>query len=304
MAKDIRKWIKSCATCQKWNSKRIHRAPLQPLPVVSEPWSKIAVDVVGPLNRTKAGHRYILTVLDFGTRYPEAIPLKRVDAKTTADKLVETFARYGIPQEILSDNGSNFVAGLTEELLRRLKCFHIKSSPYHPQSNGMVERLHHVLKTVLEKTRNGDQQWDLWLPSVLASLRDSVHTSTGYTPFQLMFGRDARSPVSALREKWTSEQKLPKAVDTYLTELTTRMVDAQEIVQETDSRAKEKSKKYYDRKTVEDSLSVGEEVLFMSPTGTAGLVAAWEGPYTVLEKKGPLTYLIDAPCRGKGEDCP
>ena len=81
----------------------------------------------------------------------EAIPLRRVDAKTTCQALLELFARYGIPKEILSDNGGNFIAGLTESLMKLLGTYHIKSSPFHPATNGMLEHSHQVLKKTLDK---------------------------------------------------------------------------------------------------------------------------------------------------------
>ena len=85
------------------------RARLMPLPVISTPWKRIAIDIVGPLPRTKRGHKYLLTIMDFGTRYPEAIPLKKTDAETVCDKLLEVFSRFGILEELLSDNGTNFL---------------------------------------------------------------------------------------------------------------------------------------------------------------------------------------------------
>ena len=299
MGRDAKEWTKKCPTCLTWNGKKTHRAPLQPLPVVTTPWEKVALDIVGPLPRTRRGHRYLLTLMDFGTRFLEAIPLKKIDAETTCGALMEIFARFGVPEEILTDNGSNFTAGLTEELLRRLKCHHVRSSPYHPQSNGMLERVHHVLKGTLEKLRQGDPQWDIWLPDVLMALRTVPHSATGFSPFELLFGREARTPLKALRETMSQPSKTPVSVLKYLSELTKKMEITQEIVKERDKQAKEQSKVYYDRKAREDSLSVGESVLCMSPTGTEGLTAKWEGPYKVMEKKGDLTYLISAPCRGK-----
>lgn len=212
MGRDVKDWVKTCHTCRQWNGKKIHRAPLQPLPVITTPWEKVALDIVGPLPRTKRGHKYLLTIMDFATRFLEAIPLKKVDAETTCDALMEVFARFGVPQEILTDNGSNFTAKLTEELLRRLNCHHVRASPYHPQSNGMLERVHHVFKTTLEKLREGDPQWDHWVPDVLMALRTAPHTATGFSPYELLFGREARTPLKALREKMSTTTRTPTSV--------------------------------------------------------------------------------------------
>lgn len=113
VARDTQTWCKQCDICQKQNTAKTHRSPLVPLPVIDQPWKRIAVDIVGPLPRSKSGFKYLLTCMDYASRYPEAIPLKRVDAKTVVDALIQIFSRFGVPDELLSDNGSAFTAKLT-----------------------------------------------------------------------------------------------------------------------------------------------------------------------------------------------
>lgn len=110
--KDVRR---SCGQCQKAARVDRQKAPLMPLPVVDQPFDRIAMDIVGPLQRSRRGNRYVLTIMDYATKYPEAIPLKRIDTKTVADALVQVFARLGIPRELLTDQGSNFTSGLMHE---------------------------------------------------------------------------------------------------------------------------------------------------------------------------------------------
>ena len=90
-------FCRQCSTCQKTSHSRVCRAPLQPLPVISEPFSRIAMDIVGPLPRSYRGNRYILVVCDYATRYPEAISLKSIDAPHIAEELVTIFSRVGVP---------------------------------------------------------------------------------------------------------------------------------------------------------------------------------------------------------------
>ena len=163
----------------------------------------------------------------------------------------------------------------------------------------MIERSHFVLKTVLEKEREGDSQWDVWLPEVLMAIRNVPSAATGFSPFQLLFGREARTPITALKERLTQQKPAPKDIVTYTTDLATKMLQTQEAMAAMDQKAKDKSKKYYDRKAVDDPLDVGEEVLYMSPTGTEGLTAKWEGPCRILSKHGDLTYLVENPRKGK-----
>ena len=94
LGKDVQRWCRECPTCQRGNRKKQTRAPLMPLPTVDEPWKRIAIDIVGPLKRTDKGNRYLLTVMDFATRFPEAIPLRRIDAATVCEELLVLFSRY------------------------------------------------------------------------------------------------------------------------------------------------------------------------------------------------------------------
>ena len=105
LTRDVRKACKSCPQCQKTAKRPSSKAPLIPLPIMAEPFARVAIDMVGPLTRTKAGNKCILTLMDYGSRYPEAIPLKITDSQTVATALVDIFSRLGIPEEILSDQG-------------------------------------------------------------------------------------------------------------------------------------------------------------------------------------------------------
>lgn len=301
MGQQVTKYCKACPVCLQWNARGGAKQPLMPLPVVSTPWTKVAMDVVGPLPRTNDGYRYLLTIIDFGTRFVEAVPLKKVDAESTCQALMGVFACFGVPQEIVSDNGTNFVARVTEELLKHLKCLHIKSSPYHPESNGMVERINGVLKKVIDKIADSEKktEWKKMLPAVLMALRNADHTALGISPYHLMFGREARTPVAALRETMEEKHPLPQNILDYLNQLYSDYEEIQEIVKRADEKSKKKSKLYYDRSAKDDPLEEGDEVLCMLPAGESGLTCKWEGPYSVLKVLGPLTYLIDKPTPGK-----
>ncbi|XP_068250799.1 uncharacterized protein [Palaemon carinicauda] len=105
---DIHRFFKSCHSCQKFSGKP-KKVPLVPMPIVNEPFSRIAIDLVGPITPcTKKGHKYILTVIDMATRYPEAVALRNIDTVSVAEALMEIFCRVGIPKEILSDRGTQF----------------------------------------------------------------------------------------------------------------------------------------------------------------------------------------------------
>ena len=133
---DVEKFCKGCLVCQKSSKRRVQRAPLIPLPIIQEPFKRIAMDIVGPIPRSSSGKRYILVVCDYATRYPEAIPLKSIDAPHIAEQLVTPFSRVGIPDEILTDQGSN----CTSQLLTRSIGWYmfIPSEPHHITHKQMV----------------------------------------------------------------------------------------------------------------------------------------------------------------------
>ena len=111
-----------------------------PMPIIAKPFQRIAMDIVGPLPRTQHGNRFILTICDYATRYPEAIALPSIEASRIAKELITVFARVGIPEEILTDQGTNFMSTLLGEVYRLLQINRIRTTPYHPQTDGLVER--------------------------------------------------------------------------------------------------------------------------------------------------------------------
>ena len=139
MHRDIENFCKACAVCQKMSTKGVRKAPLRSLPIISQPFERIAMDVVGPLLKSSYGNRFILVICDYATRYPEAVPMRSVDAASVAEELMKLFSRVGVPKEILTDQGTNFTSLLLTELYRMLHVHPIKTTPYHPQTDGLVE---------------------------------------------------------------------------------------------------------------------------------------------------------------------
>jgi transposase InsO family protein len=177
------------------------RAPLNPVPVVSEPFRKIAIDLIGELPKTKTGYKYILTIIDYATRYPEAIPLKTTHSRVIAEALVSLFSRVGLPDEIVSDQGANLIGTLMTQLYELLGITNIKTSVYHPEANGLVERFNGMLKRMLKKFASDEvDKWDKYLPYVLFAYREVPCQSTGYSPFELLYGRTVRGPFSLITD--------------------------------------------------------------------------------------------------------
>ncbi|XP_071502498.1 uncharacterized protein [Diadema antillarum] len=163
MRKDVSEFCRTCHECQVVGKPQhaIRPAPLIPIPAFEEPFSRVMVDCVGPLPKSKSGCQYLLTVMDVSTRYAEAFPLRSITAKSVLDALLTFFTRYGLPKEIQSDQGSNFMSRVFQELMYQLGIQQIKSSAYHPQSQGALERYHQTLKTMLKVyCQDNPSDWD------------------------------------------------------------------------------------------------------------------------------------------------
>ncbi|KAL5516825.1 hypothetical protein EMCRGX_G002246 [Ephydatia muelleri] len=238
-----------------------------------------SMDIVGPLPRNKAGHRYILVLCDYATRYPEAIALRSIDAEHIAEELIKLFSRVGVPKEILTDQGSNFTSQLLAELYRLLGVKGIRTSPYHPQTDGLVERFNQTLKGMLRKT----------VPQ----------SSTGFSPFELLYGRDVRGPLDILRETWEASSKSDETVVSYVLETQRRLKEMADIAGENMLESQEEQKRWYDRRARLREFERGDPVLVLLPTTTDKLMAQWQGPYQVLAREGKVTYLVDMHDRKK-----
>ena len=150
---EVNLFCRSCDLCQKTTPKgRVPHVPLNKIPLIDTPFQRVAIDLVGPFSPiTERRNRYILTMVDYATRYPEAIALPSIDTECVTEGLIEIFSRVGVPCEILSDRGSQFMSQVMQEVNRLLSVKHLVTTPYHPQCNGLVENFHFVLKSMLRK---------------------------------------------------------------------------------------------------------------------------------------------------------
>ena len=121
--KDVLGWCKQCDRCQKTKKTNVPRAPLQQIPVITEPFEKVAFDIVGPFPRSKNGYKYVLSAICLASRFPEAIGLKDVRAETVAESMIEIFSPTGVPRQLLTDQGSQFVGKLVKQLCTKLNMY-------------------------------------------------------------------------------------------------------------------------------------------------------------------------------------
>lgn len=251
---------------------------------------------------TDRGNRYILTMVDYATRYPEAVALKSVEAETVAEALVTLFSRVGIPAEILSDQGSQFLSGVMKETSRLLSMSQLVTTPYHPMCNGLVEKFNGTLKTMLKRMCvERPKDWDRYLPALLFAYREVPQESLGFAPFELLYGRSVRGPMSILKEVWTNEKTEPEVKVTYqyVLDLQNRLQETCDVAKEGLQKAQGKQKKYYDVKSRDRKFKVGDKVLLLLPTDGNKLLMQWKGPFEVIECRNDNNYRVQLESRVK-----
>jgi len=296
ISRDVRKYVQDCGPCQKQARCNKSKAPLHPLPIVGTPFKRIAFDLVGPYPCTSKGHKYILTSICYFSRYPEAIPLKKVDEQSVATAMIEIFSRSGIPSEILTDQGSVFMGKLMSQLCSMLGIKPIRTSPYHPQTDGLLERWHSDLLAMLKKAASDKKDWDLYLPYVLFAYRQTPHTVTGFSPFQLIYGFNVRGPLEILRDNWIDGCVSDMNLIEWVEQLRMNLLDFSVIAGDRTALAKCKMKKHYDKSSsLNSSLMPGLMVLVRTPGLSSKFSDSWEGPFELLRQGSILSCRISKP---------
>jgi RNase H-like domain found in reverse transcriptase/Reverse transcriptase (RNA-dependent DNA polymerase)/Integrase zinc binding domain/Integrase core domain len=187
MATDINQWTRECLSCQKAKIHTHISPPPQTIPIPERRFSHVHVDIVGPLPSSQ-GHSHILTMIDRTTRWLEATPLPSISSKSCAEAFINSWiSRFGIPHTITSDRGSQFTSSLWQSLSSLLNISHIHTTAFHPQSNGIIERVHRRLKASLT-ARCASPDWVAHLPWFLLSFRSTPHEISNLSPAEAVFG--------------------------------------------------------------------------------------------------------------------
>ena len=295
--KDVKEFIQSCDICQRSRTpRRCDRIELGNMETITATFYKVAIDILGPLEMTENKNRFILTLVDVATRWPEAIPLRDTSTETVIEALTTIFSRIGLPHEILSDNGPQFTSKLYKQVCDFFNIKIVHSTPYHPSSNGMVERFNGSLKAFLRKVSQDDiKNWDRKVSAALFAYREVPNQTTGISPFQMVYGRQMRGPLAILKQTFVNkeEEEEYKNVYAYLMDLKQRLSEVTEIANRNSKINKNKYKTQYDRYSTTRKLDEGDCVLVLKPYRENKLSVYWQGPYRVNKKISKFNYLIE-----------
>lgn len=259
MRNSINHYIKSCQLCQQYNISRQKKpGKLRSVSPPEGPFQVIGMDFCGPLQRTPRENRYVLIITDYFTRHIVAVPLPNCSAEKTAEALFnEYFCKFGIPCLIISDQGSHFRNQLMASMRSLIGYNHVFSTPYHPQTNGIVERFNSTFIPQISKLHDSEHNnWDEYLQAVVFAYNSGSHKTTNYSPYELLYGRAPRLPFHSK----PSHLSFPHPHD-YLAQLTKTLkifhqsARAQIIQQQT------RNQQYYNRNRTDPVYLVGDRVL-------------------------------------------
>ena len=295
--KDVEDWVKQCSECQK------HKGPQPALPApmgtitATYPFEKISWDIMGPLPLTPRGHQYILVVTDLFTKWVEAFPLPNTTANTLATILMnEIVCRFGVPAHLHSDQGANLRSAVVQKLCQLLGIHSTRTSAYHPEGNGQVERFNQTLEAMLAKMINGSDQheWDLYLPKALMAYRTSLHEATGFTPYHLVFGHSPQLPIDVMLGRVSSP--LVQSYPQFVQQTHRFLKEAYNVAQQKLSRQYLRQKGTHDSAGTASEFQIGDVVWLYTPVvkqgNTKKFTSFWRGPYTVIDKSGPVNYTV------------
>ena len=294
MKTDITNYVKSCDTCLRMNKLHSrHNAPIQKVDSIVSPFYKIAIDIIGPMQQTKGSrYRFVLMIIDLATRWVEAVPLREITSERICTALMSVFTKYGFPTIILSDNGTQFVSQLTQSFNKILEISQIFSARYHPQSNGCIERLNQTIKQMLKKvTIDNPNEWDVYLPMVLFAYRSTVHQSTGFSPFEMLFGKNPKTPIDIFKDTMIDEKEIKQTPYEYVKNVRKHLDYANKLARTNIESQNEKNLENINKNKTLRILKPDDWVLILLPTGTADY-KEWKGPYQVIKKQTNVSYKI------------
>ena len=292
---DVKEWCSSCELCeQRKNPNPRNRAPLVSVHT-GYPMQRVATDILGPLPETQSGNSYVLVVADYFTRWVEAFPIRNQEATTVAKKLVEeVFCRFSPPEQLHSDQGRQFESFLVAEVCRLLGIQKTRTTAYHPQSDGLVERWNRTLLHNLSTcVKDHPESWEDYVRAICMAYNTSVHATTGFTPFYLMFGRQAKLPVELMYG--TPEPESLTSTE-YANRLKSSLTEAYQSVRLRTARQLEHQAELYNQKLHGKPHGVGSHVWVLFPQVPRGkskkLYRPWSGPFVVVKRLSDVTYRV------------
>ena len=297
MRSDIYTYVKTCAKCNTNKKPRRRRRAELGQYHAGAPMDRVMMDILGPLSKTPRGNTVILMLIDQFTKWIECYPLPDQSAEVVAKAVVEDFfSRFGVPREIHTDQGRNFVSNLFTSLCSLLQIRKTQTTGYRPCSNGQIERMNRQVLQMLRCLREKNiRDWDTSLSQIAGAIRSTVNRSTGFTPNKLMLGREVNKPVDVLFGVNRANTTLLTPPE-YVAHVDKTIKASHEAARENLGASILYNKRDYDIRAYQTSYDVGDLVYVLDPSNKPGvstkLQPIYRGPYLVIKVYSPILYGI------------
>lgn len=278
MSEDVANHVKKCPICEKTKVITNTKVPMQISSTGESPYDHTYIDFVGPVQKSAAGNAYIFTMKCDLTQHLSAVPTRDCSALTAAKCLLKhVICRYNIPSRIISDNATSFTSQVIKELTNLFGSKKVFATAYHPQSNK-VERSHKPLVAYLRGfTDENPEHWDDLVIYSVFVYNNTEHSTTGYTPHELLHGFRVQIPNKLTRPKVSYNY------DNLADIVRNTIANSWEIAKEHLLKQKLKNKRYYDRNANEVDICVDDYVLIKDPIKKHKFQNVYDGPYKVID---------------------
>ena len=290
MMREIRELLSQCKPClhSKYQNGRIP-APLQNIKT-TEPFQIIGIDISGPFKKTRNGYKFILGIIDYFSKYICLIPMKEITAiKIAKNVWIHWISKFGIPERIHSDRGTNFTSNLFLEFCKLLGIKKTFTSPYYPQSDGLIERLFRTVKPMISALMQDRQtsEWNEALPTVEFGIRSTVQKTTKLSPYEIVFGRKPRIEISTLDTIGNYERNLEE----YVREFKRNIINIHKIVRNNIENQNVSDEERYNRNRWNTKAKVGDVAMIKNEKAT-GFENKYIGPFVIEEVINEWTYIL------------
>ncbi|UYV70147.1 hypothetical protein LAZ67_7001968, partial [Cordylochernes scorpioides] len=295
LLRDIRKYVAHCKECQR-KKQSTQKPPglLKAIPPATSPFQRVGMDLLGRFPKSDTGNKWIIVCTDYLTRFAVTKALPTGEAKEAAKFLMEdVILKHGAPREIITDRGRVFQSKLIAELTNQCSSIHRFTTAYHPQTNGLTERLNKTLANMIAMYVSVEQKdWDVILPYVTFAYNTAKQDTTGFTPFKLIHGREVETTVDTLFPNPHEDLQ-----EDYSQKIASRVEETRQLARLETLKAQEKDKARYDSKHEAMDYNVGDLVWIFIPIRKVGLseklMKRYFGPYRVTRKLSDVTFEVE-----------
>jgi len=305
MKQDIENFVRKCEICIRFNVDRsAQKGLLHPIPPPEKSFEIVGIDLIEEFPLSPSKNRYLMVVVDYLTKWCELIPMPSKSASITSRCFLESFlCRYGFPKCIVSDQGTNFTSKMFLKMLEYLELKKLWTVPYKPSTNGLVERMNSSIKSLIRKVLKGQDEkfWDVTLPYVQWALNSTVSTSSGFSPYQLVFGYPPTQMIDVVLGLEGEFKNTLSSSRDYADTLVERLTVVSELARENIVSKQNKQKEYFDKNKKEVRYEVGDLVAIKKMNIEGKFGERFDLAYLIVKYLPPDNYQVE-PVNNIGND--